>query len=435
MVPPSDAEETAREFASRFVDESFADATTSLTEDGRAAVVESFPDEFRGGPMDAEDAFESYWWGLYGQYGPPKGVGEVSVDGAEATVAFEFEDGAEAATIVVDGDAVADVSFAPEYEVPDYADSAVDERDVTVDAGDVALDGVLAIPDGSGPFSAVLLVHGAGIHDPDGTAGASKILRDLARGLASEGIASLRYEKRLAEREVDDEGRTLDTVVTADAVAAVDELAAADEVAEGSVFVAGHSQGGMCAPRIAARHGGVAGIVNLDGPADSTLAPDDLEFMRYEFELDGDLSEEQEAQLDADRETARRIREGDFEDDETLWGRPGTWHRSVADYDPAGTASSLDCPAFVLKTCRADEETQPELVAWLRSEFEKWRAASLPGGSRVEFYEGLDHYLQEGFAPTTPLSLYFGGNVAPFVVADLSEWIRGVAPGDRTDGS
>lgn len=429
MVSASDTEETVRAFATRFIDESFAEAADLLTTDGREAVVESFPDSFRDGPIDSEDALELYWWGLYGQYGDSEAVGEVSVTDDRATVEFEFEIGTETGNISVDGDAVADVSFAPEYEVPDYVDESVfAERDVTVDAGDVSLDGVLTVPDGAGPFPAVLLVHGAGIHDSDGSAGTSKILKDLAWGLAGEGIATLRYEKRLAEQEVEDANHTLDTIVIDDAVAAVDELAVTDEVAEDAVFVAGHSQGGMCAPRIAARHGGVAGVVVLDARADSTLDPDDIAFMRYEFEPDGDLSEEQEAELERERETVRRLAEGDYDDDETIWGRPGTWHRSVRNCDPTETASELDVPVFVLKTGRTDEEIQPELAAWFRDQFEKWRAVDLVDGSRVEFYGDVDHYFQQGFAPTNPLSLYFGGSVADHVVSDLAVWINDVAP-------
>jgi pimeloyl-ACP methyl ester carboxylesterase len=315
------------------------------------------------------------------------------------------------------------------YDVPDYADEGVfTERDVTVDAGDVALDGVFAVPEGDGPFPAVLLVHGASIHDPDGTAGNSKLLKDFAWGLASEGIATLRYEKRLAEHDVDDEEFTLDRVVVDDAVAAVDELAAVDEVDDEAVFVAGHSQGGMAAPRIAERHGGVAGVVNLDGSAHWTHDPNDFDFVRYEFEIDGDLDEEQEAQLEADRETARRISTGEFEDDEMLWGRPGTWYRSTAKHDPAGTASSLGCPVFVAKNGRADDERQPELATWLRSEFEQWQTVNLPDGSRTEFYDGLDHFFQTGSAPTVPLTLYFGDNVAVGVISDLGKWIDRVAP-------
>jgi hypothetical protein len=435
MPSPDDTEAVVREFATLFADGSFAAMADLLSEAGREAVVESFPDEFREAEsMAPEDAFEAYWRGLYGQYGGFEGVGAVRPDGDGATAELTFEDATVTAEVGVDGDAVTGFSFAPEYEPPEYVDEdAFDEREVTVDTGDVALDGVLALPEGPGPFPGVVLVHGAGVHDPDGTAGSSKLLKDIAWGLASEGVATLRYEKRLANHEVVDERYTLDSVVVDDAVAAIDELVAADEVAGDTVFVAGHSQGGMCAPRIAERHGGVAGVVVLDALADSTPDPDDLRFLRYELEPDGDLSDEQEEQLNRDRETFRRLAEGTFGADETIWGKPGTWHRSVTEYDPAATASGLEVPVFVLKTGRADEETQPELLAWLQDQDEKWRKVDLPAGSRVSFYRDLDHHLQEGFAPAPPVSLYFGGNVSPAVVADIVEWVREAAPSPGDD--
>ncbi|WP_267642420.1 dienelactone hydrolase family protein [Haloarchaeobius amylolyticus] len=431
MVPRDDVEDTVRTFATRFGDQSVADAADLLTAAGREAVVEHLPDEFQQGEPDAEDALEQYWWGLYSQYGRFEGVGEVRVDGTDATVTFDFENGSETASVSVadEGDGITGFSFSPEYAAPDYVDERdFGEREVTVDTGDVSLDGLLTVPDGSGPFPGVLLVHGAGIHDPDGTAGNAKILRDLAWGLASEGIATLRYEKRLADHEVADEAFTLDRVVTDDAVAALTELAAAEEVTADALFVVGHSQGGMAAPRIAARYGGVAGIVNLDGPADPPLAPEDADIIRYEFEVDGDLDAEQEARLEDDRETLRRIATGEFEDDETIHGRPGTWHRSVNECTPAATASDLGLPVFVAKTSRADEETQAELLTFQRQEFEVWQAADLPPGSRVELYEGVDHYFQAGPTPVTMDGLYFGGNVAEELVTDLATWVHETAP-------
>jgi len=67
------------------------------------------------------------------------------------------------------------------------------ERDVTV-AREWSLPGTLTIPVGPGPFPAVVLVHGSGPNDRDETVGANKPFRDLALGLASRGIAVLRYE-------------------------------------------------------------------------------------------------------------------------------------------------------------------------------------------------------------------------------------------------
>lgn len=80
-----------------------------------------------------------------------------------------------------------------------------------------------------------------------------------------------------------------------------------------------------------------------------------------------------------------------------------------------------------MKTGRADEEMQPELVEFLHERFAAWQAADLADGSRLEFYEDVGHYFQEGPTPVTMDCLYFGGNVAEFVIADLAEWIQDVA--------
>src|SRR5665254_10563 len=49
---------------------------------------------------------------------------------------------------------------------------------------------------GTGPFAAVVLVQGSGPSDRDETIGPNKPFRDIAWGLASAGIAVLRYDKR-----------------------------------------------------------------------------------------------------------------------------------------------------------------------------------------------------------------------------------------------
>jgi hypothetical protein len=420
-------ESTARTFATRVVEGRFADAADLLTDDGRSAVVDSFPDFLTAAGTDAEAALESYWWGLRGQYGEPVAVDELTVGDDTATVTFGFENGTEAATLALADEGVSDFGFSPAYERPAYADEdAIVEREVTVDAGDVALDGLLAVPREGTPAPGVVLVHGDGVHDPDGTVGNTKLMRDLAWGLASGGVASLRYENRLAAHDVAEDALTLDGVVTDDAVAAVDRLAESDDVRADSLFVVGHSLGGTCAPRVADRHGGLAGVVNLDGSPDQILPPDHADVIRYEYAIDGDLDEEQSARLADDRDTLRRIAAGEFDDDETLMGRPGRWHRSLLDYDPVSTACDLDVPTFVLTAFGADEETQPELAAFVRSAHETWLDADLPAGSRVERYTNVDHYLQSITPPASPPVLYFGGTVAEKCVDDVSEWLRDV---------
>src|SRR6185369_4322477 len=87
----------------------------------------------------------------------------------------------------------------PAYVVP----SMFREQELTVGAGtEWALPATLTLPTGTGPFPAVVLVHGSGPNDRDETIGPNKPFQDLAQGLASQGIAVLRYEKRTKQHPV-----------------------------------------------------------------------------------------------------------------------------------------------------------------------------------------------------------------------------------------
>ncbi len=81
-------------------------------------------------------------------------------------------------------------------EPPSYAHpERFQEQEVQIGHGKWVLPGTVSIPQSDGLFAAVLLVHGSGPHDLDETLPPNKPFRDLAWGLASQGIAVLRYEK------------------------------------------------------------------------------------------------------------------------------------------------------------------------------------------------------------------------------------------------
>src|SRR5690606_5697568 len=89
--------------------------------------------------------------------------------------------------------------------------------------------------------------------------------RDLAWGLASCGIAVLRYDKRSYARPASlGDDATVEEEVIADAVAALADARSAEGVDSARVVLLGHSLGGTLAPEIAGRSdGGVAGVVLL----------------------------------------------------------------------------------------------------------------------------------------------------------------------------
>lgn len=72
--------------------------------------------------------------------------------------------------------------------------------DVSLETPTGVLSGTLLLPESAPPYPVVLIIAGSGPTDRDGNgaaeAGKSDCLRLLAEGLAREGVASLRYDKR-----------------------------------------------------------------------------------------------------------------------------------------------------------------------------------------------------------------------------------------------
>ena len=157
------------------------------------------------------------------------------------------------------------------YTVPAYVDqSKFEEKDVTIGTGEWQLPGALTLPKGTGPFAAVVLVHGSGPNDRDETIGPNKPFKDVAWGLASQGIAVLRYDKRTkvyADKMAALTNLTVKEEVIDDAVAAVTLLQQTPNIDPKRVFVLGHSLGGYLAPRIGQADSAIAGLVILAGAA------------------------------------------------------------------------------------------------------------------------------------------------------------------------
>ncbi len=213
--------------------------------------------------------------------------------------------------------------------LPDYVElDAFSEQDVQVGDDEWALPATLAMPQGDGPFPAVVLVHGSGPNDRDETLGPNKPFRDLAWGLASHGIAVLRYDKRTyvyPQQMAALQRLTVQEETIEDAIRAVALLRQTDRIDQERVFVLGHSLGGTLAPRIG-QQAPVAGLIIMAG---ATRPIEDLmvEQTRYILALDGELSAQDKAQI-AELETAvakiKALTPADSPS-ETLLGAPASY--------------------------------------------------------------------------------------------------------------
>ena len=315
------------------------------------------------------------------------------------------------------------------YSPPAYAKAgSYLERDLTVGT-EWALPATLTVPLGDGPFPAVVLVHGSGPSDRDETVGASKPFKDLALGLASRGVAVLRYEKRTrvhASRMAATAGMTAKDETTDDALAALAVLRGQPTIDPARVFVLGHSLGGMLVPRIAAADPRLAGAIVMAGPA-RPIGQAILEQTRHVASADGTVTADEQARIDEAARTAasiEKLTESDVARGTRVFNVPASYWLDLKDYDPPTAATSLKIPMLILQGARDYQVTM--------AEFGRWKT-TLASRADVVFhsYSALNHLFIAGTGASLPAEYQLPGHVAEEVVTDIADWIGRVRPSAR----
>ena len=425
---PSDAalEDRARDIVSHLATEEYDAVVSAFARDFRASFAGLFPETFAAYlRLEPVPIVREHWRALTSLYGPFEEIVAMAVTSVgetkRVTATLGFREGTQRLQLTFDraGDVVG-FEFPTAYEPPTYADEIeFTELEMTVETEDLELGGTLSFPMASGSTPGVVLVHGAGPTDRDYTTGPNKFFTDLAWGLASNGIAVLRYDKRNAVADLSPEEQTLESVVVDDAVAAVDRLIDTDAVDSDRIFVVGHSVGGTCAPKVATEHGNVAGIVNLDGALARSIATEVKHGITEQWEQLDDSSEYADRQIAAVEAQVQRIEAREFDPDESLLGFPGAWWESALEYDEErlDLLQDLSVPLFVARTGRDLPETVAESFGHL-SELLTMDHSSL------NFYTDLNHYFQRGATPSSKLEAFtFRKPPAETVVTDLATWI------------
>lgn len=142
------------------------------------------------------------------------------------------------------------------------------EENVTFhnDKFDIDLAGTLTIPEGEGPYKAVIMITGSGAQDRNEELMGHKPFLVIADYLTRKGIAVLRYDDRgVGESEGDYLSATSVDLAT-DVEAAFDFLKTHPSINPEYIGLAGHSEGGLIAPITASTNKEVAFIVSLAGP-------------------------------------------------------------------------------------------------------------------------------------------------------------------------
>src|ERR1019366_6436664 len=315
------------------------------------------------------------------------------------------------------------------------------EEDVTYSnaAARITLAATLTIPQGKGPFPAILLITGSGPHDRDGAIFEHKPFLVLADYLTRKGFVVLRADKRGNGKS----GGTYSTATTADfatdADAGVAFLRTRPEANHAKIGLLGHSEGGAIAPTVAAHDPAIAFIVLMAGPGvpgDQILvaqrsmieeaqgAPHDfiekdaavhrLLFAAIEQEKDEDSAT---VEKDVVEKFTGQIPDAQLKAEAKVETTP--WFRYFLAYDPATSLRLVKCPVLALDGSK-DLQVPPELdLAAIR------KALEAAGNKHFETDEldGLNHLFQTAKTGEPTEYGVIEETIVPVALEKIGSWL------------
>lgn len=307
--------------------------------------------------------------------------------------------------------------------------SNVEEEVMTIGEGtDFELEGTLTLPknlDESIP--GVILVHGSGPSDQDEAVYEYAPFRDLAYGLAEQGIAVLRYPKRsfvYPEMQATfGNDLTVKEETMDDAVLAAQLLKEDNRIQTDEVFVVGHSLGGMLAPRID-QQADTNGMVILAGSPRSLweiIYDQNIYFLPKLVNDEEEKNESIQMLEEEKRAGAALIDMTDEEAKETdVFTINGYYLKEMDEHDVGEIALHSNKPMLLLQ---GEEDFQ----VTMEQDFTMWQELlEEKDNATFKSYPELNHFFITSQGPNkgTVEEYSIPGHVDEQVIEDIGQWIH-----------
>jgi len=307
------------------------------------------------------------------------------------------------------------------YTAPDYVNKQnFTEINITIGTSPWQLPATLSIPNGTGPFSCAILVHGSGPNDRDETIGPNKPFKDIAWGLASKGIAVLRYDKRTKvypDRLAKDKNLTVKEEVVDDVLSAINYLQIQSYIPINKIIIIGHSLGAMMVPDIALLSDNINGCVLMAAPA-RPLEDLFLSQTIYLANLDGSINQTEQETIDYVESQVEKIKTLNITNDEKIFGAYKAYWQYLATYNQTKVAQNLSVPLLFLQGMRDYQVTyEDDFLVWEKD---------LSGKKNVTFktFATLNHLFMSGEGPPNSEEYMIENHVAKDVINTIIDWIQ-----------
>ena len=301
----------------------------------------------------------------------------------------------------------------------------------------VTLAATLTIPQGKGPFPAVVLITGSGPQDRDESLLGHKPFLVLSDYLTRHGIAVLRADDRGTAKSTGVFATATTADFATDTEAGVAYLKTRSEVDPHKMGLIGHSEGGVIAPMIAARNKDVAFIVMMAGtgvPGDQVLVAQEqaIEITggKSPEEAAKDAAKEREMLTLVETEKDNAVLEKELKEKmagdvpEAMIGLQikqitSPWFRYFLTYDPATALRKVTCPVLVLNGA-LDKQVLPEQnLPPIRKALEE------SGNQHFEIDElsGLNHLFQTAKTGAPAEYAEIEETMSPVALDKIASWI------------
>ena len=229
------------------------------------------------------------------------------------------------------------------------------------------LAGTLTIPEGDGPFPALVLVSGSGQQNRDEELMNHRPFWVIADYLSRRGVAVLRYDDRGMGGSTGEVLNANSLDFSYDAEAAFDFLLNRKEINASQVGILGHSEGGIINFMVAERRPEVAFLVSLAGPAVNgieVLKEQQAAILRAQgmteemVKFSGnanaqmfDIIEASNDRVEADTLLRQLLKGWGYNEElteQTVGQMASPWMYYFLKYDPTDAIVKTNCPALLL---------------------------------------------------------------------------------------